>query len=131
MLMASPAMPGDLFGYALALTDSALLIGAPGAGSSARGLGGDPALLDAPQAGAAYLYTPTAMGYQLSTYLKAGNAAAQAFFGAGIALSADTLVIAAPHQASSATGINPSADDRSKFKRRCGLRVSVRAFSST
>lgn len=110
-LMASPPKPADFFGFALALADRALLIGAPGASSSARGLGGDAALSDAPRSGAAYLYAATSMGFQLSTYLKAGNARAQDTFGASVVVSADTLVVGAPRESSSAVGINPSADD--------------------
>src|SRR5687768_13877398 len=46
-------------------------------------------------------------------YLKASNTNADDFFGLSVALSSDTLVVGAPQEASSATGMNGNEADNS------------------
>jgi hypothetical protein len=103
----------DSFGSSLALSDSALLIGACGDTSGARGVGGDPSRRDRSYSGAAYLYARENEGWKLSAYLKAANADTNDMFGASAALAGDTVVVGAIFEASSATGINGNQENNS------------------
>lgn len=101
------------FGFAVALADDLIAVGANWENGSSRGLGGDPTQRYLAHSGAAYLFARTHEGWKSSTYIKASNSSENAGFGASIALGADLLVVGALGQSSSATGVNPSGDDES------------------
>lgn len=107
---ASNTDPSDLFGTSLALSDdgSTLVVGATGESSNATGLDGVQANNAATNSGAAYVFVRDALDeWSLQTYVKASNTNANDAFGTSVALSADgnTLIVGAPYEASSATGI--------------------------
>lgn len=109
-LKAAALNSGDRYGWSIDLdaTGSTLVVGALGESSSATGVGGDATLNDAPDAGAAYVYTRTGDAWAQQAYVKASNAEATDDFGFAVALSGDgnTLAVSAPREDSGAAGIN-------------------------
>lgn len=99
----------DCFGMDVVLTDSALLIGASGDASGARGVGADPARTDASLSGAAYLYSPTPSGWVQSAFIKPHNTGQGDAFGYALALDGETLVISANLEDSAARGIDATS----------------------
>lgn len=99
----------DWFGLSLALTDAALIIGAPGDASGARGLTADPSRSDATFSGAAYLFAPTDDGWTQSTFIKPDNAEADDWFGTALATDGQTLVISALFEAGPASANIPGS----------------------
>jgi len=101
---------GDQFGFSVAI-DSATglgLVGAPGDDSSTNSA---PFNEDAPDSGAAYIFSPNGTSWTLSGYLKPAPVAfgfdAQDYhFGTSVAISGHTLVVGAPGENSSSTGVN-------------------------
>jgi len=106
----------DAFGIALSLSASGslLAVGAGKEASAATGVGGDANDDSAPQAGAVYVFAETGGAWQQEAYVKASNAGEGDGFGGVLAISADgaTLAVAAPFEASAATGVGgDQADD--------------------
>jgi hypothetical protein len=117
-LKASNTKAFQEFGATLALSSdgNTLAIGAWGEKSKATGVGGDQTDASLGQAGAVYVYARSAGVWSASpTYIKASNTAVGLLFGYALALSGDgnTLAVGGPGDASSATGINGSATDKS------------------
>jgi len=105
-LKASNTGGGDSFGFSLALSGDTLAVGAFLEDSSATGIGGQQQDDSASAAGAAYVFTRSGTSWSQQAYLKASNAQATDWFGAAVALSGDTLVVGAPSEESSATGVD-------------------------
>jgi hypothetical protein len=107
---ASNTNASDYFGGSLALSaDGAILaVGAECEASAATGIGGDQADNTTAYAGAAYVFTRSGATWSQQAYVKASNTGASRWFGSALALSMDgsTLVVNAPFEGSSATGIN-------------------------
>jgi hypothetical protein len=103
----------DYFGTSIALSadGSTLAVGALGEDSA----GGDQADESLVQSGAVYVFQRRGKTWIQQAYLKAGNAGSGDFFGTSVALSADgsTLAVAAPWEASAATGIDGDETDDS------------------
>lgn len=117
-IKASNTDVGDRFGslaIALSADGSTLAVAAEGEGSSARGVGGDPADNGASGSGAVYVFVRSASGWAQQAYIKASNTDAFDSFGHSIALSSDgsTLAVGAVGEDSSATGINGDQADNS------------------
>jgi uncharacterized repeat protein (TIGR01451 family) len=112
-LRASNTGPNDEFGGAVAISGSTILVGAPGEASNATGVNGNQSDNSAPNSGAAYVFTRSGTTWTQQAYLKASNSQAGDFFGNAVALSGDTVVIGAPYESSSATGINGNQSDNS------------------
>ena len=111
-LKASNAGTNDKFGSSVALSDDTLAVGAPGEASAAVGVNGDETDDTASSAGAVYLFSrDTAGRWAYEAYIKASNTDADDLFGASIALYRDVLAVAAPYEASAATGINGDGTD--------------------
>ncbi len=93
-ITASNANAGDNFGVSLALSNDGmtLAVGADGEAS----LDGDPANNDAPNSGAAYVFTNNS-GWSQQAYLKASNIEQDDFFGRSVSISGDgnTLAVGA------------------------------------
>ncbi|MBK8434277.1 MAG: FG-GAP repeat protein, partial [Chloroflexi bacterium] len=106
-LKASNTGADDNFGWTVAVEGDTLVVGAWGEDSNATGVNhvnqGDNSVSDA---GAAYVFTRTAGVWSQQAYLKASNTGVGDFFGRFVAISSNTIVVGAPFEASSATGVN-------------------------
>lgn len=106
---ASLADPDDAFGFALSLSGdgNTLAVAAPGEASRSKGVGGVQSDNNAPDAGAAYVFTRTAGVWSQQAYVKASNTETLDRFGFALALSADgsTLAVGAFLEDSNAQGI--------------------------
>jgi hypothetical protein len=94
----------DLFGGSLAITASAIMVGANGDSSTSRGVDGDSSRTDAPLSGAAYSFGLQGSDYVQTAYLKAFNAEANDGFGHSIAATEAYLAVGAPFESSSQPG---------------------------
>ena len=108
---------GTLLGNAVALSADGmtLAIGAPYESSGAGGIGGDQEDESVYGAGAVYVYVRDGGGWRQQAYVKASNPGLTDNFGYMIALSedGDTMAVAAPYEASAATGIDGDQSDDS------------------
>lgn len=108
---------GTLLGNAVALSadGTTLAIGAPYESSGSGGIGGDPEDESVYGAGAVYVYVRDGGGWRQQAYVKASNPGLADNFGYMIALSedGDTMAVAAPYEASAATGIDGDQNDDS------------------
>ena len=108
---------GTLLGNAVALSadGATLAIGAPYESSGSGGIDGDRDDESVYGAGAVYLYVSDAGGWRQQAYVKASNPGLTDNFGYMIALSSDgdTMAVAAPYEASAATGIDGDQNDDS------------------
>jgi len=100
-LKASNAESGDLFGQSVTVSGDTLAVGATNESSSATGGETDNS---ASAAGAAYVFVRAGTSWTQQAFLKASNAASADLFGNSVALDADTLVVGAPLEDSSASG---------------------------
>jgi hypothetical protein len=80
-LTAAAAAPGDYFGYAVALSGSTAVVGAPGKNTST---------------GAAYVFTGSGGTWSQQAELGASDPATTAYFGWSVALSGSTALVGAP-----------------------------------
>jgi len=107
----------DRFGTSVAMSADGLTlaVGAPYEDSGALGIGGNQADDSATSAGAVYVFVGNGRGtWTQQAYVKASNTDADDHFGYRVALSddGDTLVVGAPREGSSATGVGGNqADD--------------------
>jgi len=115
-LKASNTDANDTFGYAAAIDGDTVVVGASGEDSSATGVNGNQSLNDAENSGAAYVFTRSGTTWSQQAYLKASNTEADDYFGDVVAIDGDTIVVGAPREDSSATGVNgnQSLNDASK-----------------
>ena len=118
---AAEPRPGDLFGYAVALSANAsvLAVGTPNDAGGSRGIGPGTGEQTADGSGAAYVFRRSGEEWLGPVAVKAPNAGRYDDFGRGVALSAegDTLAVGAPWEASAATGIGGDASDDSLLGR--------------
>ena len=105
-LKASNTDAGDVFGFSVAISGDTVVVGASFEASNATGVNGDQTDNSAPQAGAAYVFVRNGTTWSQQAYLKASNTDAGDFFGDSVAVSGDTVVVGAPRESSSATGVN-------------------------
>jgi hypothetical protein len=106
-IKASNTGAADRFGSAVSLSSDTLAVGAYAEQSAATGIGGDQTDNTAGNAGAAYVFTRDGTDtWSQQAYLKASNTNAGDWFGQAVFLSGDTLVVGAPFEDSTATGIN-------------------------
>ena len=111
-LKASNTEALDRFGSSIAISDDTVVVGAPGEDSSATGVNGDGTDNSANVAGAAYVFTRSGTGgWSQQAYLKASNTGVGAMFGRSVAVDEDTVVIGAPEERSSATGVGGDQSD--------------------
>jgi hypothetical protein len=85
----------DHFGYSVAVSGNTVVVGAYGEDGAGTGVN-PPANNDAYDAGAAYVFVRNGTTWSQEAYLKASNTAANDAFGAGVAVSGDTIVVGAP-----------------------------------
>ena len=104
-------------GNALAVSGdgTTVAVGAPHESSAARDINGNQDDNSAYNAGAVYIYVRRGNAWTQQAYVKASNAGRSDMFGLSLALSRDgnTLAVAAPWEASAATGVNGNQNDDS------------------
>lgn len=118
-IKASNTGANDRFGTTLALSSDGqtLAVGAISESSDARGIGGDQGNDNAPDTGAAYLFTHSATGWRQQAYIKPSNTAEYSVyqFGAALALSGDgqALAVACPYANNATAGVGGDQTDAS------------------
>ena len=70
------------------------------------GIDGDQTSMSSPAAGAVYRFVRSGTSWSQQAYVKASNTRPEGAFGASLALSGAMLVVGAPGDRSTATGIN-------------------------
>jgi len=105
-LKASNANSHDWFGYSVAVAGDTIVVGAVLESSSATGVNGDPTSNASAYSGAAYVFVRDGVTWSQQAYLKASNTGAGDQFGWSVAVAADTIVVGARLEDSSATGVN-------------------------
>ncbi|MDA1184206.1 MAG: integrin [Acidobacteria bacterium] len=110
------SLPGHI-GNALVISGDGrtMAVGAPHESSAARGINGSQSDNSLYNSGAAYVYVRSGDTWTQQAYIKASNPGQSDTFGISLALSSDgnTLAVAAPWEASAATGVNGNQDDDS------------------
>ncbi len=114
---ASNTGAGDLFGFSVTLSadGATLAVGAPQEDGGSTGLAGSQ-VDSANDSGAAYLFSRSGAAWTQRVYVKASNTHVFDSFGnSSLGLSSDgnTLAVAAPAEASSATGVGGNQSDYS------------------
>ena len=112
-LKASNTGANDWFGIAVAIDGDTVVVGARGEASNATGINGNQADNSAVDSGAAYVFTRIEGVWSQQAYLKASNTDAFDYFGWDVAVEADTVIVGAPKENSSATGVNGNQTDNS------------------
>ncbi len=108
---ASNTGESDRFGSSISLSGNTLVVGAPAERSNAVGVGGVESDNSAQNAGAAYVFERIGTSWSQQAYLKASNTEAGDSFGQTVSLDGDTIIIGAPMEESSATGVNGDQSD--------------------
>lgn len=98
------------FGRSVAVSGDTVVIGAPGEDSSTTGVNSAPNQ-GASNAGAAYVFVRSGNVWSQQAYLKPNNTGAGDLFGESVAISGDTVVIGAPQEGSSTSGVNSSPNE--------------------
>ncbi|MBL8949698.1 MAG: integrin, partial [Myxococcaceae bacterium] len=111
-LLAPNPTPGDNFGHAVALEGNTLVIGMPYDDSAALGVGGSSADDSRFNSGAAYVFVRSGTTWSVQAYLKPATASNENdYFGWGVSLSGDTVVVTAPGEDSAAVGVGGDVND--------------------
>ena len=112
-LKASNTDASDLFGVSIAVAGDTVIVGAFREDSSATGVNGNQANNSADESGAAYVFVRSGSSWVQQAYLKASNTEEGDTFGSVVAISGNTIVVGAPAEASSTTGVNGLQTDNS------------------
>lgn len=104
---------GDLFGTSVAVDGNTLVVGSRFEDSAAMGVNGQQDDNSARDSGAAYVFVFDGTVWRNQAYLKASNTGAGDAFGSSVGVSGDTIVIGAPSEDSTATGVNGDQGDDS------------------
>ena len=99
-------MFGDRFGSSVSISGDTIVVGARMEDSNAIGVDGDQTNNGARRSGAVYVFVRNGTSWSQQAYLKASNARATHRFGTSVSISGDLLVVGAPNENSSATGVN-------------------------
>jgi trimeric autotransporter adhesin len=110
------SLPGHI-GNAIAVSGdgTTVAVGAPHESSGARGINGNQDDNSVYNSGAVYVYVRRGDTWTQQAYIKASNTGGSDMFGLSLSLSRDgnTLAVAAPWEASAATGVNGNQNDDS------------------
>ncbi|MCP5519529.1 MAG: cadherin-like domain-containing protein [Verrucomicrobiales bacterium] len=110
-LKASNTGIGDEFGASVAVSGNTLVVGASHEWSIATGVNGNQNDNSADNSGAAYVFVRSGTTWSQQAYLKASNTGYWDHFGGSVAVDGDTVVVGAPDEDSSTTGVNSTPDD--------------------
>ena len=110
-LKASNTDDGDHFGTSVAISGDVIVVGAPFEESSANSVNGRQGNNDAVFSGAAYVFRQENGRWRQEAYLKASNAGGGDRFGTIVDISGETIVVGAPGEDSSSTGVNGNQGD--------------------
>jgi hypothetical protein len=111
-LKASNAAAGDWFGWPVSIWNDKIVVGARQEDSNATGVNGNQLDNSVSSAGAAYVFYRTGTTWTQQFYLK-GAAPGPDNLGAAVAISGRYVVVGAPLEDSSATGVNGDPFDNS------------------
>jgi hypothetical protein len=103
----------DHFGQSVALYGDTLVVGAAMEDSGSSGVNGVQGDQSAVDSGAAYVFVREQGAWVEQAYLKASNTGAADGFGWSVAISADTIAVAAPEESSAARGVDGDQSDNS------------------
>jgi hypothetical protein len=103
----------DTFGAAVAIWGDTIAVGAFQEPSGATGVNGDQTDTSAQASGAVYVFVRDNGVWSQQAFIKASNTESVDDFGMPIALWGDTLVVAALHEDSGATGVDGNQADNS------------------
>jgi len=112
-LKASNTDSNDYFGSYASMDGDTIVVGAYGESSNATGVNGNQSDNTATNAGAAYVFVRNGTNWTQQAYLKASNTDAGDQFGISANISADSIVVGAPFEASKARGVNGNQSDNS------------------
>lgn len=105
-LKASNTGKGDLFGHAVAISGTTIVVGAHQESSKARGVNKNQSDNSAAKSGAAYVFTRNVgKKWKQQAYLKASNTGTGDGFGRSVAISGDSVLIGAYGEDSNARGV--------------------------
>lgn len=111
-LRAHNAEDADKFGQSVAIHGDRIVVGAPGEDSNVEGNnipdGSNNAISGC---GAAYVFTRSGETWDQTAYLKAHDVSVGDAFGTSVDIYRDTILVGAPGEDSSGTGINPGVDN--------------------
>jgi hypothetical protein len=96
----------DQFGGKVTVSNNRLAVAAVGEDSGSGGVNGDQGDNSAAESGAVYLFTEGGHGWRQAAYLKPAYPAPFYAFGYGIAMQGNDLLIGAPQEDGSSTGID-------------------------
>lgn len=118
----------DTFGTAVAISGDTIVAGAPREDSNGRGVntssGADNSSADS---GAAYVFVRAAGTWTQQAYLKSSNSDANDNFAVSVAIDIDTILVGAPGESSSGTGVNSSTEADNSAREAGAVYVFLRA----
>ncbi|MCC6143164.1 MAG: FG-GAP repeat protein, partial [Candidatus Hydrogenedentes bacterium] len=109
----SGGVPGDLFGYSVAISNDTVIVGAPNEDSIATGVNGNQADNSLGNSGAAYVFVRNGGVWSQESYVKASNTGFDDQFGWSVAVSGDSVVVGAYGEDSNASGVDGNQADNS------------------
>jgi hypothetical protein len=109
-LKASQVDANDQFGVSVAISGDTVVVGADGEASDTIGINSTPNEL-AVQSGAAYVLVRSGTTWTQQAYLKASQVDAGDVFGSSVSISGNTVVVGAPWEDSSSTGIDSTPNE--------------------
>jgi hypothetical protein len=104
------------FGYSVGISGDTIVVGAMGDDSNATGVNGDQSNHTGLGSGAAYVFVRNGTTWSQQAYLKASNTGVGDQFGYSVAISGDTVAVAAVSEDSNATGVNGDQSNNDGFQ---------------
>lgn len=113
-LKASNPGENDRFGNRVAIDGKTIVVAAEQESGASPGVNG-PDNDAAAQSGAVYIFVQDGDAWTQQAYLKAANPSMADKFGRSIAISGNTVVVGAPQEGGSATGVNGAYNDNAQY----------------
>jgi hypothetical protein len=112
-IKASNTAAVDQFGSSVAIDGDTMVVGAPSENTGATGVNGPPSDVSATNSGAVYIFVRSGASWIQQAYIKASNRESYDEFGRSVGIDGDTVVVGAPYEDSSATGVDGSQSSNS------------------